>query len=79
MPKYKISKSNLKEFFGFIKRKQTPQEIEKLIDNDPVLQKLQKDLRAINDKSTDYTDKLKVTNPKLYKWLEDNGMINAKY
>jgi len=53
--------------------------MQKILDNDPVLQNLQKDLRAINDKSTDYTNKLKVTNPKLYKWLEDNGMINTKY
>ena len=52
MKKYKISKKNLKEFFGFFtSKKKTPAEIQKLIDNDPVLQRLEKDMRAINDKS----------------------------
>lgn len=78
MPKYKISKSNLKEFFGLIKRKKTPEEIEKLIDNDPVLKKLQSDLRSINDKSKVHLDKVKIENPKLYKWLQDTGMITVK-
>lgn len=79
MPKYKISKSNLKEFFGLIKRKKTPEEIERLINNDPVLQKLQNDLRVINDKSKEHLDKLKNRNPKLHNWLKDSGMINTKY
>ena len=79
MKKYKISKKNLKEFFGFFTKKvKTPAEIQKLIDNDPVLQRLEKDMRAINDKSKDYFDKLKVSNPKLYKWAKDTGMINPK-
>lgn len=76
MKKYKISKKNLKEFFGFFTKKKTPQEIQKLIDDDPVLQRLQKDMKGINDKSKDYFDKLKTTNPKLYKWAKDSGMIN---
>jgi hypothetical protein len=79
MLKYKISKSNLKEFFGLLRRKKTPEEIEKLIDNDPILQKLQSDLRAINDKSKKHLDKVKIENPKLYKWLVDNGMMHVKY
>ena len=72
MPKYKISKSNLKEFFGFFTKKKTPQEIQKLIDKDPVLQRLEKDLRAINDKATPYMNKLKDRNPELYNWLKTN-------
>ena len=53
--------------------------IQKLVEGDPVLQKLQSDLRTINDKSKKHLDKVKIENPKLYKWLVDNGMINAKY
>ena len=79
MKKYKISKSNLKEFFGFFTKKKTPQQNQTLIDNDPVLQKLEKDLKAINSKNQDYMDGLKTKNPKLYKWLDDNGMINTQY
>jgi hypothetical protein len=79
MKKYKISKSNLKEFFGFFTKKKAPQQIQTLIDNDPVLQKLEKDLKAINSKNQDYMDGLKTKNPKLYKWLDDNGMINTQY
>jgi hypothetical protein len=79
MKKYKISKKNLKEFFGFFTKKKTPAEIQKLIDNDPVLQKLEKDLKVINSKNQDYMDGLKTKNPKLYKWLDDNGMINTQY
>lgn len=72
MKKYKISKKNLKEFFGFFTKKKTPTEIQKVIDNDPVLQKLQKDMQDINDKSKDYLDKLKKRNPEIYKYLEKN-------
>ena len=79
MKKYKISKKNLKEFFGFLFKKKTPAEIQKLVDDDPVLQKLQKDLKVINAKNQNYMDDLKTKNPKLYKWLDDNGMINTKY
>lgn len=69
----------LLEFFGLIKRKKTPEEIERLINNDPVLQKLQKDLRTFNDKSKKHLDKVKNEDPKLYKWLKDTGMIHTKY
>jgi hypothetical protein len=44
MPKYKISKSNLKEFFGLFGRSKEDRQakINQLIDNDPVLKKLDK-------------------------------------
>ena len=35
--KYKIKKSNLKEFFGLFSKKPTPDIIQKLIDDDPEL------------------------------------------
>jgi hypothetical protein len=49
--KYKISKSNLTEFFSFFGKKQTPDEIRKIIDDDPILKKLDKDIGDINDKA----------------------------
>jgi hypothetical protein len=49
--KYKISRKNLNEFFSFFGNKQTPDEIRKIIDNDPILKKLDKDIGDINDKA----------------------------
>jgi len=50
MPKYKISKSNLKEFFGFFGDKKKPKDLQSVIDNDPVLKKLDADIAAIQQK-----------------------------
>lgn len=75
MKKYKISKKNLKEFFGFFTKKKTPQEIQKIIDDDPVLQKLQKDMRTINDKSKEYWDKHKNDDPERYKLFQKHGLV----
>lgn len=50
MPKYKISKSNLKEFFGWFGKKNKPKDLQTLIDNDPELQKLDKELKDLQKK-----------------------------
>jgi hypothetical protein len=51
MPKYKISKSNLKEFFGFFGDKKKPKDLQSVIDNDPVLKKLDADIARLNNRS----------------------------
>lgn len=48
MAKYKISKSNLKEFFGFFGKKKKPKDLQQVIDNDPVLKKLDAELAKSN-------------------------------
>jgi hypothetical protein len=48
MPKYKISKSNLKEFFGWFGKKKKPKDLQSVIDNDPVLKKLDADIAKSN-------------------------------
>ena len=48
MKKYKISKSNLKEFFGFFGKKKKPKDLQQVIDNDPVLKKLDADIEKLN-------------------------------
>ena len=54
MKKYKISKHNLREFFGlFGGTKKKPQNMQDLIDNDPVLKKLEKELGDINKKAAE--------------------------
>jgi hypothetical protein len=51
MPKYKISKSNLKEFFGFFGDKKKPKDLQSVIDNDPILKKLDADIAKLNNRS----------------------------
>jgi hypothetical protein len=51
--KYKISKSNLNEFFSFFGDKKKPSQIQSIIDKDPVLQKLDKDIADLNKASAD--------------------------
>lgn len=54
MAKYKISKENINEFFGlFGKKKQDRTEIQKLIDNDPRLKAIDKEIQALNKKATE--------------------------
>jgi hypothetical protein len=48
MKKYKISKSNLKEFFGFFGKKKKPKDLQQVIDNDPILKKLDADIEKLN-------------------------------
>lgn len=50
MPKYKISKSNLKEFFGLFSKKNKPKDIQQLIDNDPELKAIEKKIQKIDAK-----------------------------
>jgi hypothetical protein len=53
MPKYKISKKNLKDFFGFFEKKNKPKDIDTIIQNDVVLQKLDKQIGDLNDKAAE--------------------------
>ena len=46
MKKYKISKSNLKEFFGLFGKKK-PQTLQSIIDADPVMRKLDNEMEDI--------------------------------
>lgn len=47
MAKYKISKSNLKEFFGWFGKKKKPKDLQQVIDNDPILQKIDADIEKL--------------------------------
>jgi hypothetical protein len=55
MKRYKISKENLNEFWGWFGKKK-PQTMQQVIDNDPVLNKLDAELADINKS---YIPKLK--------------------
>jgi hypothetical protein len=75
-PKYKISKGNLQEFFGWFKKEKKPQEIQQIIKNDPVLQKLDSDIKNLNDKASDYIEKIKKEDPETYAAFKKYGMID---
>ena len=74
MKRYKISESNLKEFFGWFGRKNPPQKIQQLIDDDPQLQQLRADFSKINHKYDDYFEKVKKENPELWKIMQSTGL-----
>jgi DNA-directed RNA polymerase subunit H (RpoH/RPB5) len=53
MAKYKISKENINEFFGFFGKTKKPKDIDTIIKNDPVLQKIDKEIGDLNDKAAE--------------------------
>jgi hypothetical protein len=53
MPKYKISKQNISEFFSFFGKPKKPKNIDDIIKNDPVLQRLDKEIGDLNQKASE--------------------------
>jgi hypothetical protein len=53
MPKYKISKKYLKEFFGLFGKPNRPKDIDNIIKNDSVLQRLDKEIGDLNQKASE--------------------------
>ena len=51
MARYKISKENINEFFGLFGKKKKPKDVDTLIKNDPVLQKLDKQIGDLNKRA----------------------------
>lgn len=51
MPKYKISKKYINEFFGLFGKPNRPKDIDSIINNDPVLQQIDKKIGDLNDKA----------------------------
>ena len=51
MAKYKISKSNLKEFFGWFGKPKKPKDLKYIIDNDPQLKKIDDEIARLNNRS----------------------------
>jgi len=57
MARYKISKENINEFFGLFGKKKKPKNVDDLIKNDPVLQKLDKEIGDLNRKAAKRLEK----------------------
>ena len=75
MKKYKISESNLKEFWGWFGKKQKPNKLQTVIDNDPVLRKLDDELQDMIDSYYPKLKKMQKEKPADFKWLQDNGFV----
>jgi hypothetical protein len=74
MKKYKISESNLNEFWGWFGKKK-PETLQKVIDNDPVLKKIDKEIRDLVDSQLPILLRLKKRNPDLWKLMVDKGLV----
>lgn len=68
MPKYKITKSYLNEFFGLFgkKKEDRQQRLNRLIDNDPILKQIDKNVSDMNNRAL---ERLKKEDPELYKLI----------
>jgi|LauGreDrversion4_2_1035121.scaffolds.fasta_scaffold557356_1 uncharacterized protein YdeI (YjbR/CyaY-like superfamily) len=75
MKKYKISESNLKEFWNLFSKKPTPDKLQTVIDNDPVLKKLQDELDDIDRSYIPKLRKMKQEQPRTFEYLQSIGMI----
>ncbi len=78
MKKYKISKSNLKEFWGLF-GKSKPQTMQQIIDDDPVLKKLDADLADIDRKYIPRLRQMKKEDPTLFKKMQRLGIIDKEF
>ena len=77
-PKYKISKSNLTEFFWTMKKANPPEKIQKMIEDDPILQKLRADMVKINSKYEDDFERMKKEDPHYYQMMVKAGIIDEE-
>jgi len=78
MKKYKISKSNLKEFFGLFGKKK-PQTLQQIIDADPVLQKLDDEMGDIVKRFAPRVRKIADEQPELFKKWVKLGIIDKDF
>lgn len=75
MAKYKIKKENLNEFWGLFGKKK-PQSLQQIIDNDPVLNKLDDELADINKTYLPKLKKMQKEDPTAFDSLVKMGLIN---
>ena len=76
MKKYKLSEGNINEFWDlFSKKKKTPYEIQKIVDNDPILKKLQADYEKLDDKAGTVIHNIKKRSPQAFNMLVQMGLV----
>ena len=75
MKKYKISESNLKEFWGWFGKKK-PQSLQQIISSDPVLKQIDKEIEATMDSQIPYLLKIKKERPEDWDWMVKSGLVS---
>jgi hypothetical protein len=78
MKRYKISESKLNEFWGWFGKKK-PQTMQQVIDNDPILKQLDKELEDIATSYIPRFKQMKKEDPKLFKRMQDMGIIGKSW
>lgn len=78
MKKYKISESNLKEFWGLF-GKPKPKTMQQIIDDDPILKKLDAEIGDINTKYEPRLRQMKKSDPSFFKKLQNIGLISKDF
>jgi len=78
MKKYKISETKLNEFWGWFGKKK-PNKLQNVIDNDPVLRKLDDELQDMIGSFYPHLKKIQKEDPKMFKYLKDNGFIGPDF
>ncbi len=78
MKRYKISESNLNEFWGLF-GKPKPQSMQQIIDNDPILKKLDAEIGDMNTKYEPKLRQMKREDPEFFKKLQKIGLITKDF
>jgi hypothetical protein len=79
MAKYKLSESMMDSFWGLFGQKRKPEKIEKLINNDPVLKKLDGEIQALAGSFRPRLLDIKKNRPEDWKNLVDAGLVPKDY
>lgn len=77
MKKYKISESNLNEFWGWFTKKNKPTTLQNLIDADPELKQIDKDIKDLIDSQTPILLRIKKNRPDHWKIMVQKGLVPA--
>jgi hypothetical protein len=77
MAKYRLSEGNVNEFWDwFGKRK--PKTLQQVIDTDPVLKKIDKDMENNAKLAIPYLKRIKKEKPEIWQILISQGLISDK-
>lgn len=74
MKKYKISKENINEFWDWFGKKK-PKNLQTVIDDDPVLKQIDKNIQDIGGRVVDRLKKVKKERPEDFAQLVKYGLV----
>jgi hypothetical protein len=77
MKKYKISESNLNDFWNWFTKKSQPPTLQKVIDNDPELKRLRQDMKDLIDSQIPILLRIKKNRPDHWKMMVQKGLVPA--